>query len=108
MTTEVKFVVCLDSLGQDREFSEDQRRFVLNTIKRYIQFWEDSEKRALDRDCLKKINMVRRDPTEGAENFIRINDEVEKQIEDHSQQNQESYVDEEHKELELTNLRLHL
>ena len=34
-STEEKFVVCLDTLGQDRGFSDTERRFVLNTIQKY-------------------------------------------------------------------------
>lgn len=37
------FVVCLDTLGQDREFTEEQRRFVLNTVKRFRELWEQTE-----------------------------------------------------------------
>jgi hypothetical protein len=32
LTFEQKFVVCLDTMGQDREFTDDQRRFVLETV----------------------------------------------------------------------------
>jgi hypothetical protein len=44
--------VCLDTLGQDREFTDDQRRFVLETIKNFRAFWEQKERDNLtfDRD----------------------------------------------------------
>ena len=42
--------MCLDTLGQDREFSEDQRRFILNTLRKFIQLWEEKERRFLTRD----------------------------------------------------------
>lgn len=44
------YVVCLDTLGQDREFSEDQRRFILDTVRKFIQLWEEKERRFLTRD----------------------------------------------------------
>ena len=31
-TKKKSYVVCIDTLGQDREFSDDQRRFILETI----------------------------------------------------------------------------
>jgi hypothetical protein len=43
-------VVCLDTLGQDREFSEEQRRFILEAIKRFRGLWEAKEQRFLTRD----------------------------------------------------------
>jgi hypothetical protein len=44
------YVVCLDTLGQDREFTEDQRRFILDTLKKFISLWEEKERRFLTRD----------------------------------------------------------
>jgi len=38
------YVVCLDTLGQDREFTDDQRRFVLETIKKFRAMWEEKER----------------------------------------------------------------
>lgn len=53
--TECKYVVCLDTLGQDRELSDDKKRFVLNTLRAYTEAWEASEMRALLHDCDCKI-----------------------------------------------------
>jgi hypothetical protein len=44
------YVVCLDTLGQDREFTDDQRRFILETIQKFIGLWEEKERRFLTRD----------------------------------------------------------
>lgn len=30
-TVEEKFVICIDTLGQDRELTDEQKRFALNT-----------------------------------------------------------------------------
>jgi len=43
IATEEKLVVCLDTLGQDRAFSDDQRRFVLKTIQKYKHIWETEQ-----------------------------------------------------------------
>jgi len=55
ITSEVKFVVCLDTLGQDRGFTDDERRFVLRTVDYFKGAWEQSEMRALHSDCDRKI-----------------------------------------------------
>jgi len=50
ITKKKSYVVCLDTLGQDREFTDDQRRFILETIKKFISLWEEKERRFLTRD----------------------------------------------------------
>jgi hypothetical protein len=39
--------------------------------------------------------MIKRDPTDGAEQLQRISDETEKKIDEHARENSEKYVDEE-------------
>ena len=49
-----KFVVCIDLLGQDRVFSDEQIQFILETIHRFKIHWEkfEKEKLTIDRDAL--------------------------------------------------------
>ena len=49
-----KFVVCVDLLGQDKQFSSDEKEFILKTVHQYKLFWEQFEKENLisDRDAL--------------------------------------------------------
>ena len=49
-----KFVVCIDLLGQDRVFSDNEINFILETIHRFKLHWEKFEKDKLlsDRDAL--------------------------------------------------------
>ena len=42
-TFKEEYVVCLDTLGQDRQFSDDEKRFVLETITAYRECWEKQE-----------------------------------------------------------------
>jgi len=46
----------MDSMGQDREFTDDQKRFVLNAVYRLRKYWEQFEEQKLiaDRDALLK------------------------------------------------------
>ena len=52
---EEKYVVCVDTLGQDRELSETQKRFILETIKRYRELWEKRENDNLTKDRDRKL-----------------------------------------------------
>lgn len=53
-TVDKKFVVCLDTMGQDRVFSMEERKFILETIHKFRCYWEEFEKAKLeaDRDAL--------------------------------------------------------
>jgi hypothetical protein len=49
-TVEVKLVVCADSLGQDRPFSEDQRDYCEWWVRSFQAHWERAEAESLQRD----------------------------------------------------------
>ena len=49
-TTQQKYVICLDTMGQDREFTPEQRRFVLETVQAFRLAWERSEARVMEND----------------------------------------------------------
>lgn len=49
-TVEEKFVVCIDTLGQDRELTDDQKRLVLQTVEKYRNTWEQRENSMLEKD----------------------------------------------------------
>lgn len=59
-TVNKKFVICLDTMGQDRIFSDKERQFILETIHKFRCNWEnfEKEKLAMDRDALidEKLN----------------------------------------------------
>ena len=39
-TKKKRYVVCVDTIGQDREMLESERRFVLETVKKFRGIWE--------------------------------------------------------------------
>lgn len=49
-----KFVVCIDLMGKDREFTKEQKSFIFETVYKFKTHWEDFEKKKLeeDRDAL--------------------------------------------------------
>ena len=55
-TSKKQFVVCINTLGQDRKFSEKEREFALKTVKMFQETWEKREKINLEKDVLHKIN----------------------------------------------------
>lgn len=57
-TEEIKFVVCLDTMGQDREITESQKRFTLETLERYIEIWEKEEQVALAADRDRRLELL--------------------------------------------------
>ena len=57
-TEEMKYVVCLDTMGQDRELTEAQKRFALDTVERYIKIWEKEERVALAADRDRRIETL--------------------------------------------------
>ena len=57
LTTLKKFVVCCDSMGQDREFTAEEKDFALTAIYKFRKYWEEFEQTKLleDRDALIKL-----------------------------------------------------
>jgi hypothetical protein len=50
--------VCIDTLGQDRELTDDEKRFVLNTVKNYKMTWEKTEQENLMKDRDRKLRIM--------------------------------------------------
>jgi len=62
-----KFLICIDTMGQDCEISEDKRRAVLETINIFRAQWERSEVMCLTHDRDRRIELMSRDPQIEAE-----------------------------------------
>ena len=39
----VQYVVCLNTMGQDRKFTEDEKNFAIETVKYYKECWANTE-----------------------------------------------------------------
>lgn len=83
ITKKKSYVVCLDTLGQDREFTDDQRRFILETIKKFISLWEEKERRFLTRDRDLRLQAIEdeKDYIEQGD-YAQLNEDEDKQVED--------------------------
>lgn len=54
-TQKIQYVVCLNTMGQDREYTEEEIRCALETTKRYRDEWQRIEDENLRRDIDRKI-----------------------------------------------------
>ena len=55
-TQKISFVVCLNTLGQDRCFSKEQVDFTLDIVKKYTKEWQRIEHDNLKSDIERKLN----------------------------------------------------
>ena len=60
-THEEKYVVCLDTMGQDRQYTDEEKRFTLNTIKKFKEAWEQEERDNLIADRDRKLGILGED-----------------------------------------------
>ena len=73
-------MVCLDTMGQDREFTDQEKRFALETVQRYIEIWEKSEQDNLTADRDRRIELVSgeaADPEQDAEAMTEFQEKAE-------------------------------
>jgi hypothetical protein len=101
----------LDTLGQDRDFTKTERRFILETIAKFRDLWEKEQNGNLTRDRDDRLLLVKPDGGEDAgsqqaeePDTADVYAEIEKQIDEHFLQFEE--LDEEKKEFVAKELRL--
>lgn len=80
-TFEREYVLCLDTLGQDRAFSEEEKNFAIEIANHVIMCWEESEKQALTADKNLRITFKTRDE-ETKKDIEALNEELEKAASD--------------------------
>jgi hypothetical protein len=51
----LKFVVCIDTMGQDRVMNDEERAYAINKVKEYRDQWEQLEITNLTADIHKRI-----------------------------------------------------
>lgn len=101
-----QYVVCLDTLGQDREFTNDEKRLVLNTVQSYIRTWEAEERKNLEADRDRKLELLGVDVQQEAENLQTVQEQIERKIESALGEREDLAGDEELKDLESRQKRL--
>ena len=76
-TVNQKFVLCIDTLGQDLVLTDDQKRFCLQTAQQFIQKWEQFETEQLVRDRNARLESNKLDHEFIRENADKIKDDEE-------------------------------
>lgn len=52
----IKFVVCLNTMGQDRELTAEQKTYALKTVQFFRDTWEATEIKNLEADIKRKVH----------------------------------------------------
>lgn len=70
-TQKVSYVVCLNTMGQDREFNDADLKLALRTVRNYRDRWEQVEKDNLESDIMLRLLNIAADK-EYKENFEAV------------------------------------
>ena len=100
-------MVCLNTMGQDREFTEEERKFALRTVREFAAQWEAVEKKNLEADIEQRLEQIPKD-REYKENYENIDQtELEKAIDEALKPKEgEEPLDEDTYNLQAKKLRL--
>lgn len=81
-TRPVKYVLCVDTMGQDRELTADQRRFILTTARAYKNQWERAETQCLTMDRDRRIDLINKDPQVEIDLQEKVSETLQKVVDD--------------------------
>eukprot|EP00347_Sterkiella_histriomuscorum_P009020 403342835 len=100
-----EYVICFDTLGQDRQFTDDERRFALETVLNFKNIWERTEVENLTRDRNRKLEIMELDKEFLDNEAQKLMDEEEKHI-DEIINAREEQMDDELRDLYMRQARL--
>lgn len=86
LTKQRKFVVSMDTLGQDREFTFDQRKFAIETIVNFANIWERREAENLTKDRNLRLHMADIDKEYTDTVAAKLTEEEEEHLKEHIHQ----------------------
>lgn len=97
----MKFAICIDTLGQDRELTDEEKRTILTCVDKLREIWEERENKILAEDRDQRIKTTDQDKLWIAENLEPLKDEEEKDAEQMIKELEEDQqpTDDEHKNL---------
>eukprot|EP00825_Cyclidium_porcatum_P010125 TRINITY_DN1518_c0_g4_i2.p1 TRINITY_DN1518_c0_g4~~TRINITY_DN1518_c0_g4_i2.p1 ORF type:complete len:668 (-),score=196.14 TRINITY_DN1518_c0_g4_i2:102-2105(-) len=84
-----EYVVCADTMGQDCEITEDNRKFLEDYVKLFAQSWEQKEVELLKKDIDKQITYLHSLPANYKDLVDNYNDQEEKSAEEKAPQFEE-------------------
>lgn len=81
-TQPVSFVVCLNTMGQDREFTEEEQKVALRTVRTFKEQWEQIETNNLQSDVDRRIYNISNDKIYKTNNEEMDLHAMERKVED--------------------------
>ena len=81
-TKKVQYVVCLNTMGKDRKYNEDQKLYALRTVQMFRDRWEALERENLENDVLAKLGRQEYDKVYKELYEAQDQSELEKIVED--------------------------
>ena len=86
--TEKKYILCLDTIGQDRIFSDEEKKFIFEVQRSIKENWELLEKKLLIKDRDAKLDLeVKENPYRDSGYMEKLEIEEEKYIKDYFAEN---------------------
>jgi len=82
-------------MGQDRPFTDDQKRFVLRAVQAFKQNWERAERASLEQDRDSKIARMQLDPSVEQEANQAVLEQIERSVEELLAAEPKEYEDDE-------------
>ena len=98
-TDDVHFVVCLNTLGSDKEFTENEKLEALRTVQKFKERYENQERDKLKKDLNKRLEGQVKDK-EFTEENVKVNEDEEKAGDEYLA-NKDEAVEEDMREVEI-------
>lgn len=76
-------MIGLDTMGQDREFTKEEKRFALKTVMDFSQIWEAREKENLTKDRNLKLHMIDIDKEFTDTHSAKLAEDEEEAVKEH-------------------------
>lgn len=83
LTKQRRYVVCLDTMGQDREFTDQERRFALETVTAFASIWEKREEENLTKDRNARLHLQELDKEFAEGLAARLQEEEDDFVKEH-------------------------
>jgi hypothetical protein len=85
----VDYAVCLDTMGQDRQFTEEETSIALDAIAKFSKNWQDQEIRSLSKDIERKITKTEEDRVFTERAKAKYEENIEKWVDQNAEETEE-------------------
>jgi hypothetical protein len=85
----VDYAVCLDTMGQDRQFTEDETSIALDAVATFAKNWQDQEIRNLSKDIQRKITKTEEDRVFTERAKAKFEENIEKYVDQNTEETEE-------------------